>query len=71
SVFKAWFPLTRQWLDFLECRISIDIPTQRFQASIRDEHALAAKRGLSVMDGGWKAEGPSGQGLLGTCITVP
>lgn len=71
SVFKAWFPLTRQWLDFLECRISIDIPTQRFQASIRDEQAMAAKHGLSVMDGAWKADGPSGQGLLGTCITVP
>ncbi|QEP06765.1 4'-phosphopantetheinyl transferase [Glutamicibacter sp. ZJUTW] len=31
SVFKAWFPLTRQWLDFLECRILIDAPARRFQ----------------------------------------
>ncbi|GAA3298029.1 4'-phosphopantetheinyl transferase family protein [Glutamicibacter nicotianae] len=29
SVFKAWFPLTRQWLDFLECRILIDAPARR------------------------------------------
>lgn len=71
SVFKAWFPLTRQWLDFLECRILIDAPARRFQARIRALGPAAAEHGLTVIDGRWMAEGPSGRGLLGTSVIVP
>lgn len=70
SVFKAWFPLTRQWLDFLECRIIIDAPARRFQAHIRALGSAAAEYGLTVMDGRWMAEGPRGRGLLATCVAV-
>ncbi|MGH3653800.1 4'-phosphopantetheinyl transferase family protein [Glutamicibacter sp.] len=71
SVFKAWFPLTRQWLDFLECRILIDAQAHRFQASIRARGPVAAEHELTAMNGRWIAEGPRGQGLLGTCVIVP
>jgi len=71
SVFKAWFPLTRQWLDFLECRIILDAQAHSFHAEIQAKGSVAAEHDLTVMNGRWIAEGPSGQGLLGTCITVP
>lgn len=71
SVFKAWFPLTRQWLDFLECEIRVDAQSRRFYAGIRATGPVAARHALASMSGRWNAEGPRGQGLLGTCVIVP
>ncbi|MEG2714634.1 MAG: 4'-phosphopantetheinyl transferase superfamily protein [Glutamicibacter sp.] len=71
SVFKAWFPLTRQWLDFLECEIRVDAQSHRFHAGIRATGPVAAQHALASMSGRWIAEGPRGQGLLGTCVIVP
>jgi len=70
SVFKAWFPVTRRWLDFLECQISLEGQSFQFQATIQTTDATATEHALTEMSGRWIAEGPSNQGLLGTCITV-
>jgi 4'-phosphopantetheinyl transferase EntD len=34
SVYKAWFPIERSWLDFKEAVVEIDAPTCRFSVSI-------------------------------------
>jgi len=35
SIFKAWFPITRQWLDFKDVRISFDLQPRTFSANIQ------------------------------------
>jgi 4'-phosphopantetheinyl transferase EntD len=35
AVFKAWFPLTGTWLDFLDVQLSIDVRTGGFVAVVR------------------------------------
>lgn len=35
SVFKAWFPLTGQWLEYGDVHIELDVVSGRFGASIR------------------------------------
>ncbi|GAB3843007.1 4'-phosphopantetheinyl transferase family protein [Nesterenkonia populi] len=34
SIFKAWFPLTRSWLDFTDCRLQLDPRQHRFSGEI-------------------------------------
>jgi 4'-phosphopantetheinyl transferase EntD len=66
SVYKAWFPLTRRWLDFTEARVTIDPVAGRFEARLLvdaqvDGRALTGFRGRFVAD----------RGLILTAITVP
>lgn len=34
SIYKAWYPLTHRWLDFLEASVSIDSANRRFIAEL-------------------------------------
>ncbi|HET9518575.1 MAG TPA: 4'-phosphopantetheinyl transferase superfamily protein, partial [Actinoplanes sp.] len=34
AVYKAWFPLTRRWLDFTEAHVTIDPAARRFDARL-------------------------------------
>jgi 4'-phosphopantetheinyl transferase EntD len=65
SVYKAWFPLTRRWLDFLEARITID-PAGRFSARLLVPGPVVAGRELPGFEGRWVAR----DGLVATGITV-
>jgi 4'-phosphopantetheinyl transferase EntD len=49
SVFKAWFPITQTWLDFLDVSTTIDTSTQTFCATIN--HDLAIVHGLQEIHG--------------------
>ncbi|MFH9809014.1 4'-phosphopantetheinyl transferase [Streptomyces olivaceus] len=73
SVYKAWFPLTRRWLDFLEADIEISVSpgggpgSGTLRAALLVPGPTVGGRRLTHFDGRWTARG----GLVTTAITVP
>ena len=72
SVYKAWYPLTGQWLDFAEADIEIRTdPDERHGGTLRAAlpvpGPLVGGRRLTHFDGRWTAR----NGLVATAITVP
>jgi 4'-phosphopantetheinyl transferase EntD len=72
SVYKAWFPLTRKWLDFLEADIEISVspgdPRRgTLRATLLVPGPTVGGRRLTHFDGRWTAR----QGLVATAVTVP
>lgn len=70
SVYKAWFPLTRRWLDFSEASVQIctDAATDRgsFTAQLLVSGPVVAGRTLSGFTGRWMVR----HGLVLTAIAV-
>ncbi|MFJ8545593.1 4'-phosphopantetheinyl transferase [Streptomyces sp. NPDC093586] len=72
SVYKAWFPLTGQWLDFAEAdiEISVDPDDDRrgtLHAALLVPGPVVGGRRLTHFRGHWTAR----RGLVATAITVP
>ncbi|MFE7317911.1 4'-phosphopantetheinyl transferase [Streptomyces sp. NPDC057555] len=67
SVYKAWFPLTRRWLDFEEAEVRIDPAAGTFRARLLVPGPEVDGIRLSGFDGRWLARA----GLLVTAIAVP
>ncbi|MFG3249471.1 4'-phosphopantetheinyl transferase [Streptomyces sp. NPDC048187] len=72
SVYKAWFPLTGQWLDFAEADIEISVdPADARRGTLRAALLVAGPtvggRRLTHFEGRWSAR----EGLVTTAITVP
>ena len=67
SVYKAWFPLTRRWLDFSEAIVSIDPAAQMFHARLLVAGPVVAERELDGFCGRWLVR----NGLVLTATTVP
>ncbi|MFF0225484.1 4'-phosphopantetheinyl transferase [Streptomyces sp. NPDC004629] len=72
SVYKAWFPLTRRWLDFGEADIEIvpepgGDPSGGFRATLLVPGPLVNGRRVGVFDGRWAVR----HGLVTTSVTVP
>ncbi|MFB7086062.1 4'-phosphopantetheinyl transferase [Streptomyces sp. NPDC056296] len=72
SVYKAWFPLTGQWLDFMEADIEISVnpgdPRRgTLRATLLVPGPTVGGRRLTHFDGRWTA----GHGLVATAVTVP
>jgi 4'-phosphopantetheinyl transferase EntD len=61
SVYKAWFPVTGQWLGFADAAIDFSPDRDRFTARI-----LAADAPISFFEGRWLVA----HGLLATAIAV-
>lgn len=71
SVYKAWFPLTGRWLDFLEADVEIrpaagSATSGGFRASLLVDGPLVDGRVVRAFDGRWTV----GRGLLATAVTV-
>ncbi|MFJ6694605.1 4'-phosphopantetheinyl transferase [Streptomyces sp. NPDC091272] len=66
AVYKAWFPLTRTWLDFSDVRVTFDPAAGRFAAEVRDEVARGAQDAPASYTGRWTA----GADLLLTAVVV-
>lgn len=66
SVYKAWFPLTGQWLDFMEADIELTADGC-FRATLLVPGPLVGGRRLDHFDGRWTA----GRGLVATAVAVP
>jgi 4'-phosphopantetheinyl transferase EntD len=60
SVYKAWFPLARRWLDFTECRLDLR-PDGTFAARLLVDGPVAG------FTGRWRVA----DGLVVTVITLP
>ncbi|MFJ8790279.1 4'-phosphopantetheinyl transferase [Streptomyces sp. NPDC102462] len=72
SVYKAWFPLTGQWLDFGEADIEIvpepgGDPGGGFRATLLVPGPVVNGRRVGVFDGRWAVR----RGLVTTSVTVP
>jgi 4'-phosphopantetheinyl transferase EntD len=74
SVYKAWFPLTRQWLDFSEADIELTAadgpgadPRGTFRARLLVPGPLVGGRRLGCFEGRWTVR----RGLVATAVTVP
>ncbi|MFJ8806779.1 4'-phosphopantetheinyl transferase [Streptomyces sp. NPDC102490] len=72
SVYKAWFPLTRKWLDFAEADIElvvdpVDPRRGTLHADLLVPGPTVAGRRLNRFDGRWTAQ----DGLVATAISVP
>jgi len=71
SVYKAWFPLARRWLDFTEADVDLRPGAGRsggFTARLLVDGPVVPGHGpLSTLDGRWTAD----RGLLVTSIVVP
>ncbi|MFE7650163.1 4'-phosphopantetheinyl transferase family protein [Streptomyces phaeoluteigriseus] len=72
SVYKAWFPLTRKWLDFSEADIEIDAgPADGTQGTLRARLLVPGPVvdgcRLGHFEGSWTV----GRGLVATAIAVP
>jgi 4'-phosphopantetheinyl transferase EntD len=65
TVYKAWYPITRQWLGFEEARI--ELGTGTFTARLRKECADLAGRPLTTFTGRWLVR----NGLVVSAIAVP
>jgi 4'-phosphopantetheinyl transferase EntD len=71
SVYKAWFPLTGQWLDFTEADIALSVdpggqPHGRLRAELLVPGPLVGGRRLGHFEGRWTVR----RGLAATAITV-
>jgi 4'-phosphopantetheinyl transferase EntD len=72
SVYKAWFPLTRKWLDFSEADIDIhagpaDGAQGTFRARLLVPGPVLGGHRIGHFDGRWTVE----RGLVATAIAVP
>lgn len=72
SVYKAWFPLTGLWLDFMEADIALftDPGEQTrggFRATLLVPGPVVGGRRLGHFEGRWIAE----RGLVATAVAVP
>jgi len=53
SVYKAWFPLTHQWLGFEDVRISVDAASKTFRGQLLVAGPILGGRALSMLTGRW------------------
>ncbi|MGI5459568.1 4'-phosphopantetheinyl transferase family protein [Streptomyces sp. CA-249302] len=72
SVYKAWFPLTGQWLEFTEADIEVTVdPGERLHGSFRAEllvpGPMVGGRRLGHFEGRWTVQ----RGLVATAVSVP
>lgn len=67
SVFKAWYPLTRRWLNFDDAEVSIDLARHTFTAQLRVWGPEMAGKQLGELYGAWTAR----DGLLITATVIP
>ncbi|WP_328767365.1 4'-phosphopantetheinyl transferase family protein [Streptomyces sp. NBC_00286] len=71
SVYKAWFPLTRKWLDFTEADIKVGLAPGRttsgaFRARLLVPGPVVDGRRVDHFDGRWTV----GRGLVATAVAV-
>jgi 4'-phosphopantetheinyl transferase EntD len=66
SIYKAWFPLTRRWLNFEEAVVTPDPVAGTFTARLLVPGPVVDGRTLSGFAGRWMVD----RGLVATAITV-
>ncbi len=67
SVYKAWYPVTHQFLDFAEATVRIDTERRTFHAELHAPPAHVSGVRVAAFTGRWAAS----EGLLVSAIAVP
>ncbi|MEU3948072.1 4'-phosphopantetheinyl transferase superfamily protein [Streptomyces sp. NPDC029526] len=72
SVYKAWFPLTGKWLDFMEADIELfpdpgEVTRGGFRAELLVPGPRVGGRTVGCFEGRWTV----GRGLVATAVAVP
>lgn len=67
AVYKAWFPLTRRWLDFADVEVSLDPARARFRAALLVPGPVVDGVALTELSGRWAVQ----DGIVCTAIVVP
>ncbi|WP_329241683.1 4'-phosphopantetheinyl transferase superfamily protein [Actinoallomurus sp. NBC_01490] len=67
SIYKAWFPLTRRWLNFEEAVVTPDPEAGTFSSRLLVPGPVVDGRALTGFTGRWIVS----RGLVATAITVP
>jgi 4'-phosphopantetheinyl transferase EntD len=67
AVYKAWFPLTRRWLDFSEASVTVDAAAGTFAARLLVSATRPDGQPLTGFTGRWLAR----DGLVLTAIVLP
>lgn len=67
SLYKAWFPVTRRWLNFEDVRITFDYDGDGFEADVLVWASSGAGELCRQVRGRWMVS----DGLLATAVTVP
>ena len=70
SVYKAWFPLTRRWLDFGDCLVRPD-PGGTFTVALRVPPPVVGGVRTGRLTGRWRTTTQRGRAYLATALTVP
>jgi 4'-phosphopantetheinyl transferase EntD len=66
SIFKAWFPVTKRWLDFKDAVLSVDSEARTFSARLLEPPTLSDGRLVSAFIGRYSVE----NGRLLTTVSV-
>jgi 4'-phosphopantetheinyl transferase EntD len=67
AVYKAWFPLTGQWLGFEDVELSIDVARATFRAKLLVEGPVVDGARLTEFLGRWAVE----DGVICTAVAIP
>jgi 4'-phosphopantetheinyl transferase EntD len=67
AVYKAWFPLTGQWLGFEDVELSIDVVQARFRARLLVDGPVVDGARLTEFAGRWAVE----DGTICTAVVIP
>jgi 4'-phosphopantetheinyl transferase EntD len=67
AVYKAWFPLTGQWLGFEEVELSIDVAQAAFRARLLVEGPVVDGERLTEFAGRWAVE----DDIVCTAVAIP
>ena len=67
AVYKAWFPLTGEWLGFHDARLELDAGRQRFAAHILVDAPMVHGRRLRVFEGRYGTV----DGVIVTTVEIP
>jgi 4'-phosphopantetheinyl transferase EntD len=67
AVYKAWFPLTGQWLGFEDVDLSIDVAQATFRAKLLVRGPVLDGARLTEFAGRWAVE----DGIICTAVAIP
>jgi enterobactin synthetase component D / holo-[acyl-carrier protein] synthase len=67
AVYKAWFPLTGQWLGFEDVELSIDVARAAFRAKLLVEGPVVGGARLTGFAGRWAVE----DDVICTAVAIP
>lgn len=67
AAYKAWFPITRRWLDFGDVDVTFRLQNETFTARLLVENPLVDGTRLDRMHGTWTVK----DGYVATAVAIP